>query len=74
MNMARVISISELKKDFYRLTEEVAGGTTIIVTKRGKMKARFEPLSDVQQMLSAPDLIEKNRPSRSRKGLKRKGS
>jgi prevent-host-death family protein len=49
MSMTRVMSISELKRDFYRLTEVVARGDTIIVTKHGKMKAKLEPLTEAER-------------------------
>jgi antitoxin (DNA-binding transcriptional repressor) of toxin-antitoxin stability system len=51
MSTPCMISIIELKSDFYRLIEEVSQGRQIIVTKRGKAMAKLE-LTDPQACVS----------------------
>jgi prevent-host-death family protein len=42
--MTRTVNITEAKAQFYRLAEAASRGEEIIITKRGRVRARLIPL------------------------------
>jgi prevent-host-death family protein len=72
--MTRQMSISALKADFYRLVEMAAKGEVIIVTKRGKMRAKLEPITEVLRFKETSDVASKISPDQRRAKPKRKSS